>query len=285
MAITAAKIAFQLSLIVMILGYGLTAKFADVLYVLKRPGLLARSLLSVVVIAPAIAVLLVQTMDLRAEVAIALVALAISPLPPLLPRRGEKARGLTQYGLGLVIVLAIIAVPVIVFATAVLEKVFGRDLVATPWSIGRLMAASVLAPLIAGMTISTLRPKTAARWARPIEQTQRWLLPIAMVVLLIASAADIWNLEGQSTLPAVFLFVVSTFAIGHLLGGPDRRVRSILAFASSCRHPATALAVASANFPIMDERGAVALYGLVTASVGLLYTIWVRRRAGVEPVV
>jgi len=60
----------------------------------------------VLVVAPVIASVLVSVMELRPQVAIALVALAISPLPPLLPRRGEKAGGHVQYGLGLVLVLA-----------------------------------------------------------------------------------------------------------------------------------------------------------------------------------
>ena len=60
---------------------------------LRRPGLLARSLLAVLVVAPALAIALVWVFDLNREVAIALVALSISPLPPLLPSRGERAGG------------------------------------------------------------------------------------------------------------------------------------------------------------------------------------------------
>jgi BASS family bile acid:Na+ symporter len=44
-------------------------------------------------------------------------------------------------------------------------------------------------------------------------------------------------------------------------------------------HPAAALTIAAANFPNADEHGAVALYGLVTAAVGALYTRWLRRRS------
>jgi BASS family bile acid:Na+ symporter len=40
---------------------------------------------------PLLAVLLIRTLDLGAEVSIAPVALSISLLPPLLPMRGEKA--------------------------------------------------------------------------------------------------------------------------------------------------------------------------------------------------
>ncbi|MFZ1178789.1 MAG: membrane transporter protein [Mycobacterium sp.] len=204
--------------------------------------------------------------------AIALVTLAISPLPPLLPRRGEKAGGHVQYGLGLVIVLAILAVPVIAVATPLIGHVFGRQYVVTPWAIAGLMLMSVLAPLVAGMTIAARWPEFAARISGPIEHAQRWALPVAMIVLLIAAAPAMWKLVGDWTLVARVLFVVSMFAIGHVLGGPDPQSSAVLAFASSCRHPATALTIASANFPNADEHGAIALYGLVTAGIGALYT-------------
>ncbi len=275
----AAKLAFQISLLVVILGYGLTARFADVTYVLRLPDLLARSLLSVLVIAPVLSAVMVGVMELKPQVAIALVTLALSPLPPLLPRRGEKAGGHVQYGLGLVVVLAVLAVPVLAVAAPLVGHVFGRQLVVSAWRIAELMLVSVLAPLVAGMAIAARRPALAARIAGPIERAQRWALPVAMVLLLIAAAPAMWKLVGDWTLVAMVLFVVSMVAIGHVLGGPDRQCSAVLAFASSCRHPATALTIASANFPNADERGAVALYGLVTAAIGALYSFWMRRRS------
>ncbi|OBI22668.1 membrane transporter protein [Mycobacterium sp. E2497] len=279
----AARIAFQVSLFVVILGYGLTARFADVAYVLRLPDLLARSLLAVMVAAPVIAGVLVGVLDLRPQVAIALVTLAISPLPPLLPRRGEKAGGRAQYGLGLVLVLAVLAVPVISVAAPLIGRMFGRQYVASPWAIAELMLMSVVAPLSAGMAIRTRWPAVAARIGGPIDRVQRWALPVAMVVLLIGAAPSMWKLLGESTLVAMVLFVGGTVVVGHVLGGPERESSAMLAFASSCRHPATALTIASANFPNADEHGAVALYGLITAAVGAVYTFWIRRRAVTPP--
>lgn len=274
----AAKAAFGVSLAVLVFGSGLGARFSDVAALLRRPGLLARSLVAVLVVAPVLAVALVGVFDVNREVAIALVALAVSPLPPLLPGRGEKAGGRTEYGLGLVFILAVLAVPMIALSSVILERLFGRDYVVAPWAIGRLLILSMLLPLAAGMAVARISPSTARRLSGPIEKTQRWLLPIAMVALLISAAPRMLSLIGNHSLAAVGIFVVGGFAAGHLLGGPDRRDATVLAFATSCRHPATALALASANFPDADEHAAVALYGLVTAVVGGVYTLWIRRR-------
>ncbi|WP_205873108.1 bile acid:sodium symporter family protein [Mycobacterium camsae] len=279
----AAKLAFQISLFVVILGYGLTAEFGDVRYVLQHPGLLARSLLAVLVVAPALAVLLVNVVDVHPQVAIALVTLAISPLPPLLPRRGAKAGGQVQFGLGLVIVLAVLAVPALAVAGRLLGDVFGKQYVTNPWSVGELMLVSVLLPLVAGMAIGKFWPALAERIGGPIERAQRWALPVAMIVLLVAAAPQMWKLMGDVTVVAILIFVLGAFTIGHVLGGPDREFSAVVAFASACRHPATALTIASANFPNADERGAVALYGVVTALVGVAYTRWLSRRARASP--
>ena len=64
----------------------------DLLYVVRRPGLLVRSLLSVLVVTPILAVLFVKAFDLRQSVEVVLVALAISPVPPLLPQRSRSQR-------------------------------------------------------------------------------------------------------------------------------------------------------------------------------------------------
>ena len=279
----AAKAAFVVSLAVLVFGSGLGARFSDVVALLRRPGLLARSLIAVLVVAPALAVALVWIFDLNREVAIALVALSISPLPPLLPSRGEKAGGRPEFGLGLVLLLAVFGVPIIMVAVEVLQAVFGRDYIATPWAIAKLLTLTMLVPLVAGMALARLSPSTARRLEEPIERIQHWLLPTAMIVLLISAAPAIWSLLGNQTLAAVGIFVLGSFVVGHLLGRPDRRFAPVLAFATSCRHPATALALASANFPGVDEHAAIALYGVVTAAVGAVYTVWLRRRRSAVP--
>ena len=68
-------------------------------------------------------------------------------------------------------------------------------------------------------------------------------------------------------------------AAGHLLGGPQSEDRTALALSTSSRHPAVALAMASANFP--DQKlipAAILLYLIVNAIVSLPYLAWRRHR-------
>ena len=83
----------QVSIVCTVFGYGLKTTTAALLDVLRRPALLVRSVLSVLVIMPALAFALTRFLEVRHEVEVALVALAISPVPPLLPMKETKAGG------------------------------------------------------------------------------------------------------------------------------------------------------------------------------------------------
>ena len=98
-------LALQVSIIGTVFGFGLNTTASDLLYLFRRPGLLARSLLAVFVIMPAVAVALVRIFDFPRVVGIVLVALAISPVPPMLPRKEAKAGGEVAYGLALMATL------------------------------------------------------------------------------------------------------------------------------------------------------------------------------------
>src|SRR5262245_52730942 len=102
-------LALQISVVFTVFSYGLKTTAADLLYDLKRPWLLARSLIAVFVIMPIIAFAFARLFDIRRVVEISLVALAISPVPPLLPMKETKAGGRASYALGLVALLALLS--------------------------------------------------------------------------------------------------------------------------------------------------------------------------------
>ena len=72
-------LALQASVILIVFGFGLQTTLHDLQYLLRRPGLLARSLLAMFVVMPIVALILVRAFELRPSFEIALVALAGSP--------------------------------------------------------------------------------------------------------------------------------------------------------------------------------------------------------------
>ena len=75
-------LALQVSILCTVFGFGLNTLVHDLLYLARRPGLLLRSVLSVLVVMPVLAVAFSKTLNLPHATEVALVALAISPVPP-----------------------------------------------------------------------------------------------------------------------------------------------------------------------------------------------------------
>jgi BASS family bile acid:Na+ symporter len=270
-------LAFQVSIFCTVFGFGLKTTTGDLLSLVRAPGLLLRSLLAVFVIMPVVAVLLARLFDFRPAVEIALIALSLSPVPPLLPQKEAKAGGDMTYALGLMAILSLLAVGVVPLALEILERFTGRPLTMAPGDVAEVVLMAAILPLAAGMIVRALVPRLADRIEKPVARAAAVLLPLAAIALLVATAPAIWALLGNGTVLAMSLFLACGFSVGHLLGGPDPGDSVVLALSTASRHPGLALSIASTNFP--DERfgAALLLYLVLNQIAGSLYTAWLRR--------
>jgi BASS family bile acid:Na+ symporter len=269
----------QVAIFATVFGFGLQAKLEDLTYVLRRPGLLLRSLLAMFVVMPILVVILVKVFEFRMPVEVILVVLAISPIPPLLPNRERKAGGLPSYGLGLMLVLGVAAIVLTPLLVEVMARVFDRPVTMSPGAIARIVVVMILVPLIAGMIVRALIPRVAAWLQNPVRWAAMGLLVLGVLAVLAGSWSAIWAATGGGTLLAVFAFIVVGLAVGHVLGGPDPEHAAVLALSTACRHPAIALAVASANYPNERFGGIILLYLLVSVIAAIPYVKWQRQRA------
>jgi bile acid:Na+ symporter, BASS family len=269
----------QVSILGVVFGFGLKAAPGDVLYFVRRPALLARSLLAVFVIMPAFALALVRLFDFRPTVEVALVALAISPVPPLLPRRHATRGEPFRSGLGLMAILASVSIVSIPLTLVIIERIFGRPLALVPLAVAGLALKTVLLPLASGMAVRALAPAFAARLEKPLSLTGTALLLPASLALVAAALPAMWALIGDGTVLAMAIFVATGLGIGHALGRPNPDDAAALALSTACRHPAIAFTLLTANYPDQRFGGAILLYMLVNAAVGFPYLTWQRRRA------
>jgi BASS family bile acid:Na+ symporter len=267
----------QVSIVCTVFGYGLKTTTAALLNAVRRPALLVRSVIGVLVIVPALAFTLTRFFEIKHEVEVALVALAISPVPPLLPMKEMKAGGRISYGLGLLALLALLSVVTIPLAIEVLERLFTRPLAVAPSAVARLALITVLLPLVAGLFVHTRAPVMAERIAPGLSLGAK-LLVVAAIALLGGVWRSVWEATGQGAVVAITVFIVASLAVGHLLGGPERETSVVLGMSCACRHPAIAFAIASANFPNQRFGGAIILYLLLSLLIGVPYVRWNRSR-------
>jgi bile acid:Na+ symporter, BASS family len=271
-------LALQVSVLCTVFGFGLKATSEDLLYLIRRPGLLVRSLLAVFVVMPVVAVALSRLFDFRLAVEIALVALAISPVPPLLPRKQAKSGGHQSYGIALMAILALLAIVIVPLLVELLGRFFGKPFAMTPGAIAGVVLKAALLPLAAGMVVRALLPGIAERIEKPVWLVATVLLPLAVLALLAGTWQAVWAAVGDGTVIAIVVFVAVGLLVGHLMGGPDPDYSVVLALATACRHPAIALAIAAANFPDLRFGGTILLYLIVSAIVGIPYLAWQRRQ-------
>jgi BASS family bile acid:Na+ symporter len=272
-------LALQVSIVCTVFGFGLKATGNDLVYLIHRPGLLARSLFAVFVAMPILVVALVRMFDLPPAVQIVLVALAISPIPPILPRRETAAGGDVSYGLGLMAILSLVSIVAIPLVLEILARVFGRDFAMAPGTIAAIVVKSTLAPLVAGMAVRTVWPAIAKRVGNLATLVGKVLLPAAVLPLLVGALPAMWAAIGQGTVLAMVIVTVAGLAIGHFLGGPNPHHAVVLALSTACRHPAIALAIAATNFPNHHFGPLVLLYLIVSVIAAVPYLNWQQRTA------
>jgi len=272
------QFALKASIVLSVFAIGLDSRPNDTISLVGRPALLAQSLLAMDVIMPVLAAAIVWAFDLHEAVEVSLVALAVSPVPPLLPKKQIKAHGEPSYAIGLLVVAAAVAVIFIPFAIELLGRFFQTPAHMKVWPIAELVLMTVFAPLMVGLLVRRVAPEIASRISKSVALIAAVLLAVSVLPLMFATWPAIIALVGNGTIVAVAAFVLVGLAVGHMLGGPDPRDRAVLALATAIRHPGIALAIGATNFP--EQKAvlpAILLYAILGAILTTPYVMWRKR--------
>jgi BASS family bile acid:Na+ symporter len=280
----AISLGVQLSMALIVFCIALRASFDDVLSLLERPGLFVRSLLAMNVIMPVIAVAIAVAFELQPALEVALVAMALSPIPPIVPGKELKAGGSRSYVIGLVSASALVSIVFVPLVATLLGRAFGRPVQVSIGTIAWIVATSILLPIVGGVLVRRLAPGAAARLAHPLSAVATVLLVVAFVPVLFAERHALTALFGNFTFLAVTAFVLTGFAVGHLLGGPDPDNRTVLALSTSTRHPGVAMAIPNTAQDPKTVLAAILLVLLVGAVLSIPYVKWRKRVHASAPV-
>jgi len=270
--------ALKLSIMLLVLALGMGSTQRDALYLLTKPRLLFRSMLAMNLVMPLVAAALAAGFNLNPAVKIALVALSVSPLPPLFPRKAIKAAGENAYPVGLLVAAALLAVVFVPFAIDVLGNAFGKPVHVPVVIVVKVVLTAVLAPLAVGILLRHWMPELSRRMARPVSLVGNLLLVAVVVPILLTTGKAMWFLVGNGTLASFAMFILAGLVTGHLLGGPAQNQRPVLALATAMRHPGMAIAIATTTFPQQKlVIPAILVYLLVAAFLTAAYLSWLRR--------
>jgi BASS family bile acid:Na+ symporter len=276
----------QASIALTVLGLGLTATWQHAVYLLQRPKLLLRAVLAMNIVMPIVAALMATTFSLPIEIKAALVALAVSPVPPILYKKQIVAGGRREYVVGLLVAMSVLAIVVVPLTVVILDHVFGRAAVIGPAAVARIMLKTVLAPLLVGLMIR--------QWIPAAEKASGTLIAVAGTLLVLAAPIALYALWPTTRMylgngVALMLAALAALGlgVGHLFGGPLPGDRTALALSTASRHPGIALAIAMSGTAIelnlKSVLAIIVLYLVIATIVAFPYQKWRARAAGSAP--
>lgn len=274
------KTALVLSIALMVFSVGLGTAPGTIASFLKDPRGAGRAMLAMFVAMPLFVLALSFILPIQPAVLAALLALSISPMPPILPRKEQKIGAAMEYALGIQVCatfLSLLAAPLWIL---VFEQISGRDLPFRADAMVKTLLITVIAPLVAGIALKRFLPALASRLEKPVGTVAMVILLAGSVILLWKLGPAMWATLGGGTLAIMILVALFGLAVGYLLGGPEPGARGALALATSSRHPGVAIGLATALFAgaAMPVVGAVLVYFLVSAIIGLPVVRLIQKR-------
>ena len=271
-------LALMVSILLLVLGYGLKATINEAFYLFRKPNKLFRTLLAMNVIMPLFVILMVLLFDLAPLIRVTLLALAISPLPPLFPAKPLKAGEREEYVIGLLVAASLFSIVLIPLSLEVYEAIANKPIHVSEQRLILTILVTIIAPLLLGIGIRHSVPGFAEKVASSVIKFAQILLIIAILPLLFLLFPLIRELIGSGIGLIFLLFVLVGLIVGHLLGGPSGKDRNILAVATAARHPGIAMTLASSNIQEQElVPAAIVLYLLITALITTPYLLWLGR--------
>jgi BASS family bile acid:Na+ symporter len=269
----------QATVAVTVFGYGLSARPEDLLSVVRRPRVLFLSLVAMFVVMPVIALAAHVYLDFPHAAEVALVVIALTPIPALLPRTEIGSGGRAQYAYGLAFAVALVSPVLIPILSDLIGRLMDRPFGLSPLTIASAMLVQVLLPLALGFMVGRFQPGFAERFGGRLVAIANSLMLLALLALLVLVFPAVLSALSLVTLLVMFAFTAAGLAVGHALGGPDRTDAVVLAIACANRNPGLAIGLAASIFPAESFAGTAIIYALVSNVAVTLYTRLQRRRA------
>ena len=262
----------------LMLAIGVNLSFEELLSLWRRPCLLLRALLAVVVLVPLIVIILLRLFDLSSGVATGLALLAAAPGAPLTTKRSQMAGGTFPYSVSLQLTLALLAVFITPFTLAILYSLFDLEIESVMISqVFQQVARVQFFPVILGLLIQKFSPKITSAIGKPLILIANTLFLLLLIILIIPGLRLILQI-GILPLVVIVMMVVISLAIGHLLGGAEVDKRSALAIACIARNIGLAMYISYLSKSQQQVMPTLISYVILGALIAIPYSSWSKRQ-------
>lgn len=226
----------------------------DPFWLWKRPRLLGRSLLAVLVVVPVVATLLVELLrpSVLARAGIIVAILSVGMGAPNMLKRSAAPGTRSAYEVGLDVVLLSLAILYIPAAIALHGAFFHHQVRIDPAQVARVVLFQMLVPLALGIAFARIWPRLVDQVGRLAGRVVHIALAIIVVFALLVTWRRLFEIGAGAWLTCAVV-AASAIAIGHLFGMGQREIRPALVAFSVLRFPGLAVVIVAA----VGERGRV----------------------------
>ncbi len=252
---------------------GLGTRIGDLKYLSSRPGLLIKSLLSVDLLVPLIALATIAVVRPATNVALGLLLCAASPAAPTVLRNISQADGNLQYAVSLQVSLALLATITTPLTLYLLSTATGFRLDVSPLVVAVLVGISILLPIVAGMIVGRRYPMKAGGISRPLEIFSFVVFILVIILVLLSTYQLLLMLDIRSYI-AIVVMTTGALAAGHLMAGGRPEEQTTLAIESATRNTGLALLIASAYTTLEKALPMLIPYIFISAFIVLIYIVY-----------
>ncbi|MGB3421122.1 MAG: bile acid:sodium symporter [Dolichospermum sp.] len=238
------KIAFLAFVVATMFGTGLKLTVQQIWQPLRNIRLVVLSLLTNFVLVPLFVYLLLQVIPLNEPVKDGLIIMALASGPPALPKLAQIVKGNLAFSTGLMMMLmfgTVFYMPMVL--PLVLEGVEVNS-----WDIAKPLILMMLTPLGIGLLIKAKYQDIALNLQTITFKISNFGLLLGLGVRLIVHLHEILILLKTGVIFVCAIFIIFSFTVGYLLGGPGIDTQRVLGVGTAQRNFAAALLIGTSNF-------------------------------------
>lgn len=272
----------KITIFSLMLAIGINFSFEKMLSLWRKPAILFRAILAVVVIVPLMVIILLKLFHLPPEVMTALAFLTASPGAPLSTKRSQMAGGKLPFSASLQLTLALLAVFVTPITLAIFRVLFDEiSQTVTVLEVAKQVLEVQFLPITIGILLQKFGAKYASIMAKPLTSIANSLFFILVITACIAAVPILFKVSGLS-LFFIAIMTIASLAIGHILGGIEGENRSSLAISCIARNVGLALFIAVIHNMEKEVISVLVAYVLIAGILGVIYSVWYKKRLGTE---
>jgi BASS family bile acid:Na+ symporter len=238
------KIAFLAFVVATMFGTGLKLTVQQIWQPLRDIRLVVLSLLTNFVLVPLFVYLLLQVIPVNEPVKDGLIIMALASGPPALPKLAQIVKGNLAFSTGLMMMLMFGTV----FYMPLVLPLILQGVEVNSWDIAKPLILMMLTPLAIGLLIKNKSEEIALALQTITFKISNFGLLLGLGVRLIVHFGEIIVLLKTGVIFVCAIFIIFSFTVGYLLGGPGIDTQRVLGVGTAQRNFAAALLIGTSNF-------------------------------------